>query len=115
MYIPASILNKFIHGAWQGLTKIQEYYIVDKHIISFYAGEGPTYCLIIKNLKIDKYYQVEYTVIYKESRFIHNKVKMKPIIEVFPDKKEITVYKTEKQLLEDIHKKFEEFYGQEII
>ena len=87
----------------------------DKQIVSFYPGEGPTYNLIIKNIKTDKYYKVEYTVLYKSSRFMHDSVKMRPILEVFPEKKEIIVYTTETQLLEEINKKFEEFYGQEII
>ncbi len=114
MYIPATILNKFIHGAWQGVIKIEHFIVVDKVIISFYIGEGPTYCLYIKNTQTNRYFKVEYTVIYKKSLLIRNKVKIKPIIEVFPEKKEITIYTTETQLLEEVHKKFEEFYGQKI-
>jgi hypothetical protein len=112
MYIPVTILNKFIHGAWQGLIKIEEFIIADKQVTGFCPGEGPSYLLIIKNNKLNKYFKVEYTVVYKKSYFMHDKIKYKPIVEVYPEKKEFTVYTSETQILEDINKKFEEeFYG----
>lgn len=111
MYIPITILNKFIHGAWQGIKKIEEFIVEDKKVLGFRSGEGPTYCLIIKNIKTEKYFKVEYTVVYKKSYYIHEKIKMKPVEEVFPEKKEITVYTPASEILDMVHKKFEEFYG----
>lgn len=112
MSIPITILNKFIHGAWQGIIKIEEFIVVDKKVLSFYPGEGPTYSLIFKDVKTNKYYQLVYTVVYKKSIFVSEKVKMKPLEEVFPEKKETTVYVPASEILKSVHEKFEEFYGQ---
>lgn len=98
------IIFKFIHNAWHGLIKYEDYLLIDKKIIKYKPSVGPSYLLIIKNIKNDKYYRITYTNEYKSNSYKYDKTSLDECIEVIPDKKETIVYFSEQEMLDDILK-----------
>jgi len=98
------IINKFIHGGWQGLTKVDDYILIDKRITKFTIGQGPSYLFILENIKTGKFYKVEYSVFYKNALFVPAKIVINEPLEVFPDKKQTVFYATENELLDEVLK-----------
>ena len=96
------VINLFTKNFHNSLKEYLEFECVQKEIIGYKLGCGPTYSIVIKDKSKGKYYKVIFTYKFEKSHWYHDSVIVNEKMEVVPDERKVIYYRTEKEILDDV-------------
>ena len=96
------VINLFTKNFHNSLKDYLEFECLQKEIVGYKLGCGPTYSIVIKDNNKNKYYKVIFTYKFVKSHWFHDSVIINEKMEVVPDERKVTYYRTEKEILDDV-------------